>query len=585
MNKRKAIMFTVVLLLGFWLGNQCAYAWRMAAGHSALDKLSKFSFAAFSLLPSFHPKDLVAGAIAGALLPCIVMLKRLEAKKYRTGREHGSARWASTADIKPFIDKAFRNNLILTQTERMTMKSRMPKKLRKYERNKNVLVVGGSGSGKTRYFVKPNIMQMHSSYVVTDPKGSLLLDCGRMLARNKYRIKVLNLIDLSQSMHYNPFAYIQSEEDVLKLANALIANTSGGNTNKSGDSKFFEDAERLYYMALIGYIWQEADPEEKNFSTLLNMLEASEVRKDIEGYKNAVDLCFEELEQRDPRNFAVRQYKKFKLSEEETLQNILISCSARMAPFDIQALRDLTATDEMELETLGDEKTALFIMISDTDPTYNFIAALMYTQMFNLLCTKADKCPGSRLPIHVRCILDEFANIGQIPNFHQLISTIRSREISACIILQTKSQLKALYKDHMDTIVGNCDTELFLGGREKGTVKDISEFMGRETIDSFNNSDTRGNNPSYGMNYQKLGRELMTQDEILNMDRDNCILQISGVRPFLSQKYDLNRHPNYRQLADDDPQKVFNTRAYLRRTRKGMPIKQSYLFKIYEANI
>lgn len=570
MNKRKMIMFTAVLLLGFWLGNQCAYAWRMAAGHSALDKLSKFSFAAFPLIPSFHQKDLMSGLIAGALLPCIVTLKRLEAKKYRTGREHGSARWATAADIKPFVDPVFKNNIILTKTERITMNGRPIKKGGALPPNKNVLVVGGSGSGKTRFFVKPNLMQMHSSYVVTDPKGSLILDCGRMLDENGYQVKFLNLIDLTRSMHYNPFMYIKSEEDILKLVNVLIANTSGGSgANKSGDSKFFEDAERLYYMALIGCI-MEAREDQRNFCMLLEMLEASQVMEDNPTYKNPIDRLFEKLEQHNPRHFAVRQYKKFKLSPAKTMKNILISCGARMAPFDIQALRDLTSTDEISLDTIGDRKTALFVMVSDTDSTFTFIAAMMYSQLFDLLCHKADKNKelGYRLPVHVRFLLDEFANIGQIPNFERIISVIRSREMSACIILQAKSQLKALYKDHMDTIVGNCDTELFLGGQEKGTIEDLSKVLGRETIDSYNNSDTRGNNPSYGINYQKLGRELMTQDELLTMDNHKCILRIKGIRPFFSTKYDLCTHPNYKLLADANHKRIFNIKAYLKRIRQ-----------------
>lgn len=570
MNKRKMIMFAAVLLAGFWLGNQSAYAWRTTAGHSILDKLSHFSFAAFSLFPSFHPKDLLCGLIGGALLPCVVALKRLEAKKYRSGREYGSARWATAADIKPFVDPVFQNNIILTATERITMNGRPIKKGGALPPNKNILVVGGSGSGKTRFFVKPNLMQMHSSYVVTDPKGSLILDCGRMLEENGYQIKFLNLIDLTKSMHYNPFMYIKSEEDVLKLVNVLIANTSGGNgANKSGDSKFFEDAERLYYMALIGCI-MEAREDQRNFSMLLEMLEASHVMEDNPAYRNPIDRLFERLEQQDPKHFAVRQYKKFKLSPAKTMKNILISCGARMAPFDIQALRDLTSLDELALHTIGDRKNALFVMVSDTDSTFSFVAAIMYSQLFDILCHKADQNEklGYRLPVHVRLLLDEFANIGQIPNFERIISVIRSREISACIILQAKSQLKALYKDHMDTIVGNCDTELFLGGQEKGTIEDLSKVLGKETIDSYNHSNTRGNNPSHGMNYQKLGRELMTQDELLTMGSQKCILRVKGIRPFFSQKYDLCKHPNYKLLADADSRRKFNIKAYLKRTRQ-----------------
>ena len=569
MNKRKIIMFAALFLLAFWFGNQCASIWRLTPGRSVLDKLGRFSFSGLALVPSIHPKDLLAGAIVAAAATGMVVLKRLEAKNYRIGREHGSARWASARDIKPFVDPAFENNIILTKSERITMNGRPIKNGGKIPPNKNVLVVGGSGSGKTRFYVKPNLMQMHSSYVVTDPKGSLLLDCGNMLAANGYNLKFLNLIDLAKSMHYNPFKYLKSEEDVLKLVNVLIANTSGGSASKSGDSKFFEDAERLYYMALIGCI-MEAKEEQRNFSTLLELLEASHVAEDFPGYKNPIDRLFERLEQKEPQHFAVRQYKKFKLSPAKTMKNILISCGARMAPFDIRALRDLTSTDEMALDTIGDRKTALFVMVSDTDTTFNFIAAIMYSQLFDLLCRKADKNEklGYRLPVHVRFLLDEFANIGQIPNFERIIAVIRSREISASIILQAKSQLKALYKDHMDTIVGNCDTELFLGGQEKGTIEDLSKILGKETIDSYNHSSTKGNSPSYGMNYQKLGRELMTQDELLAMDNSKCILRVKGIRPFFSTKYDLTKHPNYKLLADADPRRKFNIPKYLKRVRQ-----------------
>lgn len=568
MNKRRIFAVLLLLLLGFWLGNQVTYAWRVAG--QTIDAKLAHLFDGFGLMPSFYPNDLIGGLVGATAMIIALAMYRIEAKKLRTGMEHGSARWATASDIKPYVDPILANNILLTKTERITMNSRPLKRGGKMPPNKNVLVIGGSGSGKTRYFVKPNLMQMHSSYCVTDPKGSLLLDCGRMLVENGYSVRFLNLIDLAQSMHYNPFMYIKSEEDVLKLVNVLIANTSGNNgANRSGDSKFFEDAERLYYMALIGYI-MEAKVEQRNFSTLLEMLEASQVIENNPSYKNPVDRLFERLEQRSPQHFAVRQYKKFKLSPARTMKNILISCGARMAPFDIQALRELTSTDEMALDTIGDRKTALFIMVSDTASTFNFIAAIMYSQLFDLLCRKADrnKKLGYRLSVHVRFLLDEFANIGQIPNFERIIAVLRSREISACIILQAKSQLKALYKEHMDTIVGCCDTELFLGGQEKGTVEDLAKVLGRETIDSYNNSNTRGNNPSYGMNYQKLGRELMTQDEILAMDSDKCILRVKGIRPFLSSKYDLRKHPNYGLLADANARRTFNVKKHLKQLRQ-----------------
>ena len=511
----------------------------------------------------------------------IIYTKGKNAKKYRRGTEYGSARWGGADDIKPYTDPVFENNIPLTQTERLTMNSR-PKQP-KYARNKNILVIGGSGSGKTRFFVKPSLMQCTSkdfptSYIVTDPKGTLILETGKMLQRYKYRIKVLNTINFKKSMKYNPFAYLRSEKDILKLVNTIIANTKGDG-EKSGED-FWVKAEKLYYTALIGYIWYEAPEDEKNFTTLLEMINASEAREDDEDFQNPVDLMFERLEEKDPEHFAVKQYKKYKLAAGKTAKSILISCGARLAPFDIKELRELMETDEMELDTIGDRKTALFVIISDTDDTFNFVVSILYTQLFNLLCDKADDEYGGRLPVHVRCLLDEFANIGQIPKFEKLIATIRSREISASIILQSQSQLKAIYKDNADTITGNCDTTLFLGGKEKTTLKEMSELLGRETIDLYNTSENRGKEKTYGLNYQKLGKELMSQDEIAVMDGGKCILQVRGARPFFSDKFDITKHPRYKFLSDFDKKNEFDIEKYLK--RRPAVIKPEEPFDLYE---
>ena len=536
--------------------------------------------AAFSQpLPSLNPTDLLIG-IAGALFLWLAVYTRSQnVRKYRHGVEYGSARWGTPADIAPFIDPDFFQNIPMTMTERLTMASR-PKQP-KYARNKNILVIGGSGSGKTRFFCKPSLLQAHSSYVVTDPKGTLLPEVGTFLQRKKYRIKCLNLINFKKSMKYNPLAYIRSEKDILKLVNALIMNTKGEG-EKSGED-FWVKAERLYYCALIGYIWYEAPEEEKNFITLLDLINASEAREDDETYQSPVDLLFSRLEEKEPEHFAVKQYRKFKMAAGKTLKSILISCGARLAPFDIRELRDLMEYDELELDTLGDEKTALFVILSDTDSTFNFVAALMYSQLFNLLCDKADDFYGGRLPVHVRLILDEFANIGQIPNFDKLIATIRSREISASIILQSQSQLKTIYKDAADTIVGNCDSTLFLGGKEKSTLKEISELLGKETIDLYNQSENRGSQISHGLSYQKLGKELMSQDELAVMDGGKCIYMLRGVRPFLSEKYDLTKHPNYKYTADADPKNVFDMERYMKKQRSV--VKPGDTFEVYEINI
>ena len=511
-----------------------------------------------SALPSFHPSDLLVGILCGGALRLAVYSKGKNAKKYRKGTEYGSARWGTAEDIKPYMDPVFRNNVILTQTEGLTMNSR-PKDP-KTARNKNILVIGGSGSGKTRFFVKPQLMQMHSSYVVTDPKGSILVECGKLLQMNKYRIKVMNTINFKKSMHYNPFMYLHGEKDILKLVTTLIANTRG--EGKSGDD-FWVKAETLLYTALIGYIYYEAPVEEQNFSTLVDFLNAMEVREDDEGFKNAVDILFDDLAEQEPDHFAVRQYKKYKLAAGKTAKSILVSCGARLAPFDIEELRELTSYDELELDTLGDKKTALFLIMSDTDDTFNFLIAMCYSQLFNLLCEKADDVYGGRLPIHVRCLIDEAANIGQIPKLEKLVATIRSREISACLVLQAQSQLKAIYKDNADTIIGNMDTTLFLGGREPSTLKEISAALGRETIDTFNTGESRGREVSHSLNYQKLGKELMSQDELAVLDGGKCILQLRGVRPFLSDKYDITRHPFYRYLSDYDPKNAFDIEQYL----------------------
>ena len=579
-NLKKWIIPDLPYILFVCLFDKAAQAVRLAPGADLSGKLlcigNGFTSAFASPLPSFSPVDMLIGIAGAILIRLIVYTKGKNAKKYRKGVEYGSARWGNAEDIKPYIDPVFANNVLLTQTERLMMSSR-PKQP-KYARNKNILVIGGSGSGKTRFFVKPNLMQMHSSYVVTDPKGTVLVECGKLLQRGGYRIKVLNTINFKKSMRYNPFAYLRSEKDILKLVNTIIANTKGDG-EKSGED-FWVKSERLFYCALIGYIWYEAPEVEKNFTTLLEMINASEAREDDPEFQSPVDLMFERLEEKDPEHFAVRQYKKFLLSAGKTRSSILISCGARLAPFDIRELRELMETDEMELDTIGDRKTALFVIISDTDDTFNFVVSILYTQLFNLLCDKADDVYGGRLPVHVRCLLDEFANIGQIPKFEKLIATIRSREISASIILQSQSQLKAIYKDNADTIVGNCDTTLFLGGKEKTTLKEMSELLGKETIDSFNTSETRSNQKSYGLNYQKLGKELMTQDEIAVMDGGKCILQLRGVRPFFSDKFDITKHPNYRYLSDADPKNAFDMEKHIK--RRPVIVKPDEVFDYYE---
>ena len=580
---KKLLILNLPYLLFVYLFDKIGAAVRLAPGADASEKLLQlgtgFTAAFSSIAPSLHPADLLIGVAGAVIIRLAVYMKGKNAKKYRKGMEYGSARWGGAEDIKPYIDPIFENNVLLTQTERLMMSSR-PKQP-KYARNKNILVIGGSGSGKTRFFVKPNLMQMHSSYVVTDPKGTVLCEVGQLLQRGGYRIKSLNTINFKKSMHYNPFVYIRSEKDILKLVNTIIANTKGDG-DKSGED-FWVKAEKLYYTALIGYIWYEAPDEEKNFTTLLEMINASEAREDDEDFKNPVDLMFERLEEKDPEHFAVKQYKKYKLAAGKTAKSILISCGARLAPFDIRELRELMETDEMELDTLGDRKTALFVIISDTDDTFNFVVSILYTQLFNLLCDKADDVYGGRLPVHVRCLLDEFANIGQIPKFEKLIATIRSREISASIILQSQSQLKAIYKDNADTIVGNCDTTLFLGGKEKTTLKEISEILGKETIDSFNTSETRGRELSHGLNYQKLGKELMTQDEIAVMDGGKCILQLRGVRPFFSDKYDITKHPKYKYLSDADPKNAFDMEKHLK--RRPAIVKPDEVFDYYEIDV
>lgn len=576
---KKLVLLNIPYVFAFYFADKVAFAFQLAAGGDLLSVLSagmsNLSTAFRNPLPSFNLTDLLIGAAAALLLKLLVYVKAKNRKKFRQGIEYGSARWGTSEDIKPYIDPVFQNNVILTQTERLTMDSR-PKQP-KYARNKNVMVIGGSGSGKTRFYVKPNLMQMHSSYCVTDPKGTILVECGKMLVRNGYAVKSLNTINFAKSLHYNPFAYIHSEKDILKLVNTIIVNTKGEG-DKSGED-FWVKAEKLYYTALIGYIWYEAPDNEKNFTTLLEMINASEAREDDETFKNPVDKMFDELEAEEPEHFAVKQYRKYKLAAGKTAKSILISCGARLAPFDIAELRELMSFDELELDTLGERKSALFVIISDTDDTFNFVAAIMYSQLFNLLCDKADNEYGGRLPIHVRCLLDEFANIGQIPKFDKLIATIRSREISASIILQSQSQLKALYKDSADTIVGNCDATLFLGGKEKSTLKEISEILGKETIDLYNTSETRSNNNSYGLNYQKTGKELMSQDELAVMDGGKCILQLRGVRPFLSDKYDITKHPQYKYLSDYDKRNAFDIEKY--RSRK-LVIKPEEKFDLYD---
>ncbi len=565
---KKLILLNLPYLLFVYLFGKVGQAFRLAHGIDLSAKLlhigQGFTAAFSSAAPSFHPIDLLIGIAGAVIIRLVVYSKQKNAKKYRKGMEYGTARWGTPADIKPFIDPVFENNVLLTQTERLMMSNR-PKDP-KNARNKNILVIGGSGSGKTRFFAKPNIMQLHSSYVITDPKGSLICEVGQLLQRAKYRIKVLNTINFSKSMHYNPFAYLRSEKDILKLVNTIIVNTKGEGAQSAED--FWVKSERLFYSALIGYIFYEAPEEEKNFTTMLDMINASEAKEDDSEFQSPVDLMFARLEEKDPEHFAVRQYKKFLLSAGKTRASILVSCGARLAPFDIRELRELMEYDEMELDTLGDRKTALFLIMSDTDSTFNFVIAILQSQLFNLLCDKADDVYGGRLPVHVRCILDEFANIGQIPQFDKLIATIRSREISASIILQSQSQLKAIYRDNADTIVGNCDTMLFLGGKEKTTLKEISEILGKETIDSFNTSENRGKEISHGLNYQKLGKELMTQDEIATMDGGMCILQVRGIRPFFSKKYDITKHPNYKYLSDADKKNAFDVERYIRALRK-----------------
>ena len=581
---KRVVILSIPYLIIFYLADKCFWLYRHCIGDSMIEKigvmLMNFQLAFTNWLPSFQMQDLLGGLVTALIFRLILYYKAKNAKKFRHGEEYGSARWGNRKDIEPFVDPIFENNIILTETERLTMNSRP--KAPKYARNKNVIVIGGSGSGKTRFYVKPNLMQMtdHVSYVVTDPKGTIIVECGKMLVNGGYRIKVLNTINFKKSMHYNPFHYIRSEKDILKLVNTIIANTKGEGEKSTED--FWIKAERLLYSALIGYIWYEAPEEEQNFSTLLEFINASETREDDEEFKNAVDELFEELEAENPEHFAVRQYRKYKLAAGKTAKSILISCGARLAPFDIQELREIMSYDEMELDMIGDQKTAMFVIISDTDDTFNFVVAIMYTQLFNLLCDKADDEHGGRLPYHVRLLLDEFSNIGQIPKFDKLIATIRSREISASIILQSQSQLKTIYKDAAETITGNCDTVLFLGGKESSTLKEISETLGKETIDLYNTSDTRGTSQSYGLNYQKTGKELMSRDELAVMDGNKCILQLRGVRPFLSNKYDITKHKRYKELADADKRNAFDVEKYL---KHKLAFSQDTEFEVYEVNV
>ena len=594
-NHKKIIFKSAPYFLIFYVINQLFEVYRLIEADGVLERVTIFianlNNTFMTPFISLNTADLLGGLIGSISIYLIIYVKGKNAKKYRKGVEYGSARWGHEKDIRPYIDPIFENNILLTQTERLMMNSR-PKKP-KFARNKNVLVIGGSGSGKTRFFVKPNLMQMHSSYVVTDPKGTVLVECGKLLKRGRlkkdkngeivyepYRIKVLNTINFKKSMHYNPFVYIRSEKDILKLVNAIIINTKG--EGEKGGEDFWVKAEKLYYAALIGYIYYKAPKNEQNFTTLLEMINASEARENDENFKNPVDLLFESLEREDPEHFAVRQYKKYKLAAGKTAKSILISCGARLAPFDIKELRDLMESDELELDTLGDELTALFVIISDTDDTFNFVVAMMYTQLFNLLADKADDFYNGRLPVHVRFLLDEFANIGQIPKFEKLIATIRSREMSASIILQTQSQLKAIYKDHAETIMGNCDTMLFLGGKEKTTLKDISESLGKETIDLYNNSENRGRERSHGINYQKMGKELMTIDELAIMDSDNCILQLRGVRPFQSKKYDITKHINYKFLGDYNKKNNYNIEKEM---RTNLRFRRNQVIDVTEVDI
>ena len=562
-------LYLPYILLGL-VATNFGEAWRLAEGKELGDKIMSMMgtipVAFANPLPSLHPLDLLVGLCCGAGLRLAVYLRGKNAKKYRHGMEYGSARWGTPKDIEPFMAPKFADNIILTKTERLMMSNRPPDP--KNARNKNVLVVGGSGSGKTRFWLKPNLLQCHSSYVVTDPKGSIVVECGNALLKNGYKVRILNTINFKKSMHYNPFAYVHSEKDILKLVTTLMTNTKG---EGSGGDPFWEKSERLLLTALIAYLHYEAPAEEQNFATLLEMLNTMQVLEDDEEYQNPVDLLFEELAKKKPNSFAGRQYKLYKLAAGKTAKSILISCGARLAPFDIQELRDLTMYDELQLDTLGDKKTALFLIMSDTDSTFNFLISMVYTQLFNLLCDKADDVYGGKLPIHVRCLIDECANIGQIPNLEKLVATIRSREISACLVLQAKSQLKAIYKDNADTIIGNMDSQIFLGGSEPGTLKDLSEILGKETIDSFNTSDTRGNSPSYGTSFQKLGHELLSRDELAVLDGGKCILQLRGVRPFLSDKYDLTQHPNYKYTSDYDPKNALDIEKFLNRKEKIHP--------------
>ena len=562
-------LYLPYILLGL-VATNLGEAWRLAEGKELGDKImtmmGTLPLAFANPLPSLHPLDLIIGLSCGVGLRLAVYLRSKNAKKYRHGMEYGSARWGTPKDIEPFMAPKFSDNIILTKTERLMMSNRPPDP--KNARNKNVLVVGGSGSGKTRFWLKPNLLQCHSSYVVTDPKGTIVLECGQAMLKNGYKVKVLNTINFKKSMHYNPFSYVHSEKDILKLVTTLMTNTKG---EGSGGDPFWEKSERLLLTALIAYLHYEAPVEEQNFATLLEMLNTMQVLEDDEEYQNPVDLLFEELAKKKPNSFAGRQYKLYKLAAGKTAKSILISCGARLAPFDIQELRDLTMYDELQLDTLGDKKTALFLIMSDTDSTFNFLISMVYTQLFNLLCDKADDVYGGKLPIHVRCLIDECANIGQIPNLEKLVATIRSREISACLVLQAKSQLKAIYKDNADTIVGNMDSQIFLGGSEPTTLKDLSEMLGKETIDAFNTSDTRGNSPSYGTTFQKMGHELLSRDELAVLDGGKCILQLRGVRPFLSDKYDLTQHPNYKLTSDYDPKNTFDIEKYLNRKEKIHP--------------
>ena len=579
LNIKKFLLPNIPYVFIALFATKLGQAWRLAPGMDfsgkALHLMEGFAAAFQSALPSFHPIDLCVGVAAALLIRLIVYVKGKNAKKFRKNLEYGSARWGKPEDIAPYVDPKFENNVILTQTERLMMSNR-PKDP-KTARNKNVLVVGGSGSGKTRFFIKPNLMQLHSSYVVTDPKGSIAVECGKLMLRNGYKVKIFNSINFKKSHHYNPFAYLHSEKDILKLVTTLIANTKGD--GKSGDD-FWQKAETLLYTALIGYIHYEAPEEEQNFATLIEFINAMEVREDDETFENNVDLAFKELASREPNHFAVRQYKKYKLAAGKTAKSINISCGARLAPFDIQELREITMYDELELDTLGDRKTALFLIMSDTDSTFNFLISMIYSQLFNLLCEKADDVYGGRLPVHVRCLIDECANIGQIPNLEKLMATIRSREISACLVLQAQSQLKALYKDNADTIIGNCDSSIFLGGKEPGTLKELNQALGKETIDTFNTGESRGREVSHSLNYQKLGKDLATIDELAVLDGGKCILQLRGVRPFLSDKYDITRHPNYKYLSDANPRNAFDIEKYL--STRLVP-KADEVYEVFDA--